>query len=446
MTSGRSSAAIACSLATLLLGLPAAAAEFIVNSTQDVPDATPGNGVCNPVNAVGTTCTLRAAIMEANALGGSHTIFLPSGTYALTRAGIGEDAASTGDLDITADILIINGTNTPPVVFGNHGDRIFDVLSGGTLTLRNVSVAGGFANAPGNVHGGAVRVAAGATLELDRVVMSSNIGNIGGAIYSDGAVTIIDSEFFGNAITAQNSNPDFVNGAAILTRGSLAVERSTFHGNGLVPGADGIEFVTSGYAIHARKANPANPSVTLVNTTIAENVTSGLRSEAVPVTVHMSTIANNGSRGLRFNPDLNALETVQLRVWRTVIVNHGGTDCNGLATAAWNDLTNRWNASSDSSCGFAGGNDQQDLPYPFFGPLTVHGGRTPVLMPRAGSSIIDAAGNLCFPSFEDQRGKARPLDGDLDEVAHCDIGAVEFDASSDPIPPPTIFHDGFEDS
>lgn len=52
--------------------------------------------------------SLRSAIMAADAHGGKNTIVLPSGTFKLTIAGAGEDAAATGDLDITRN-LTING-------------------------------------------------------------------------------------------------------------------------------------------------------------------------------------------------------------------------------------------------------------------------------------------------------------------------------------------------
>lgn len=72
--------------------VPAAtAATFTVNSTADAVDATPGDGVCATATA---TCTLRAAIMEANALAGADTITLPAGSYGLTIGGAGEDASA----------------------------------------------------------------------------------------------------------------------------------------------------------------------------------------------------------------------------------------------------------------------------------------------------------------------------------------------------------------
>ena len=55
---------------TLLLGLssaPAVAATFSVDTTADTVDANPGNGTCADA---GASCSLRAAIQEANALAG----------------------------------------------------------------------------------------------------------------------------------------------------------------------------------------------------------------------------------------------------------------------------------------------------------------------------------------------------------------------------------------
>jgi len=73
-------------------------ATFHVNSTVDEPDANPGDGLCLTVSGV---CTLRAAIMEANANPGHDTIMLPTNTYVLPLDGLNENAAATGDLDIT---------------------------------------------------------------------------------------------------------------------------------------------------------------------------------------------------------------------------------------------------------------------------------------------------------------------------------------------------------
>lgn len=436
------SAALA--IATVTLASPCDAALFVVNNNLDVPDDSPGNGICHPVNGADNTCTLRAAIMEANALGGSHVIALPSGTYTLNRPGAQEESALTGDLDISATIRIVNGTSNRPLIYASQQDRVFDIRAGGSLTLENIAVSGGIANAPGTVRGGGFQVATGAQLSLDRSAVYTNIANIGGAVYNDGNLTIVDSEFYNNAITDDEVNVEFANGAAVFSRGQLSISRSTFRDNGRIPGGESLNLVTSAYAIHLRETGPASPSAALVNTTIAGN-TRGIRSEGVPLQMDMVTIAGNTGLGLRFTPDFDTLGVIQLKVRQTVIVGGDAAACNGIdGSLIENNVSNRYNASSDASCGFTGGNDQQNIAYPFLDSLEPYGGRTPVLMPMFSSSIVDAGGPICLPSFEDQRGKTRPIDGNLDAENGCDLGAVEFDPMTDPLGNDVIFADGFD--
>ena len=78
---------------------------FVVNSAADVPDAKPGDGVCETALHNGV-CTLRGAIQEANKHGGADTIVLQAVKYTLTRVGTNEDAARNGDLDITHSVTI----------------------------------------------------------------------------------------------------------------------------------------------------------------------------------------------------------------------------------------------------------------------------------------------------------------------------------------------------
>jgi predicted outer membrane repeat protein len=61
---------------------------------------------------------------------------------------------------------------------------------------------------------------------------------------------------------------------------------------------------------------------------------------------------------------------------------------------------------------------------PKLGPLADNGGYTPTMLPGAGGSAIDT-GNNATCAATDQRGYARPQDGNNDHTAVCDIGAVE---------------------
>lgn len=72
------------SICTLLLGLlcgSASAATFVVNSSQDLADANPGDSACDAAGAV--QCTFRAALMEANARAGFDTIEFSLGAATL---------------------------------------------------------------------------------------------------------------------------------------------------------------------------------------------------------------------------------------------------------------------------------------------------------------------------------------------------------------------------
>jgi CSLREA domain-containing protein len=104
----RSLAGIVLTIAVVLGGMlfspaPARALTPIVvnNHLVDAPDGVPGDGVCETLPGNGI-CTLRAAVIEANARPGIDGIVVPTGIYNLTRPG--DDASAlNGDLDITDD-------------------------------------------------------------------------------------------------------------------------------------------------------------------------------------------------------------------------------------------------------------------------------------------------------------------------------------------------------
>ncbi len=67
--------ALACAATT------ARAATYVVNSTVDLPDGDPTDGACASSPPPAPVCTLRAAVMQANANPGQDSISLPPGTY-----------------------------------------------------------------------------------------------------------------------------------------------------------------------------------------------------------------------------------------------------------------------------------------------------------------------------------------------------------------------------
>jgi len=78
---------------------------FTVDSIGDEPDANPGNGVCATAQ---NTCTLRAAIQEANVLPKRQTIL-----FALPGSGPFTIKPGAGGLPVVDRALVIDGTSQP---------------------------------------------------------------------------------------------------------------------------------------------------------------------------------------------------------------------------------------------------------------------------------------------------------------------------------------------
>src|SRR5262249_48349405 len=150
-----------------------------------VVDATPGDGVC--ATAAGA-CTLRAAVMEANAVPGDDAIFLPAGIFRLTPTGDAEDLGVTGDLDVLDSLAIAGAGSDNTIIDGFGGDRIFDAFGLINFVVSDLTLKRGSA---GGSEGGAIRDAGPGPLTVTNVRFERNIANTGAAIrHSDGPLTI----------------------------------------------------------------------------------------------------------------------------------------------------------------------------------------------------------------------------------------------------------------
>lgn len=443
---------------------PAAAATFTVDSTVDAVDAALGDGVCA---TVANECTLRAAIQEANQLGGSHTIVLPAGTYTLDIVGPGEDAAATGDLDVTADITIEGAGAVSTIVEAGFGsdagevDRVFDVQAGGSLTIEGVTVRNGEVR---GADGGGIRSVGTLVVVDSRVVDNKALddgvsnGNGGGIIGEVGSVTVRNSVIQGNqaqddggGITAADNAELVIVNSVIRDNvagdkgGGLEVNNdpatasitgSWFVGNHADDGG-GISFrsdtqgTISNTTISGNTAGAdggaieANSRVILavVNSTLSGNsgeMGGAIESEGdTQLSLTNVTIVDNTTTGPSSAAIMNE-GTVTL-VNSIVADNPGAPDCRAENGATF--VSGGHNLDSDGTCGL---NAEGDLPAsdPMLGTLADNGGFAPTHLPQAGSPVIDAGDDIACPAA-DQRGVVRPQDGDGDGTARCDIGAVE---------------------
>jgi len=135
-----------------------------------------------------------------------------------------------------------------------------------------------------------------------------------------------------------------------------------------------------------------------------------------------STVAANGSHGIRVGG------AASLR--GTIIAGHTAANCD----AAVNTLGH--NLEDADTCGLQTGSNDLIGIDPLLATLGFHGGSSPTHAIEVDSPALDA-GEITGAPATDQRGVIRPIDGDLDGSAICDMGAFEF-------VPGLLFVDGFE--
>ncbi len=460
-------------IAWLGLALPpgqiAQAAAFTVDLTADEPHSQPLNGNCTSTPS--NRCTLRAAIQAANSLGatgGPHTITVPAGTYTLTVGGPDENAAATGDLDVTTNVIVNGAGLGATFVNGNAADRVFDVAAGasatissltiqngnppagssgggvanqGVLTLSNVAVTGNAVT--GSASGGGVLNSPGAGLTLNNVTISGNTAPSGAGLANNGSV--IAGSLPGTVFTIGN-NTAGNQGAGILNAGpgSMTLTNATVSGNTTTTGTAQTPSAGAGVL------NTTNATLTLIGATLSGNTATGTTTTSLggglynfqstanltnvtisgnaasfggglynsngPATLKNVTIASNtvtsGSfaGGGIYNGGTTTLKNV------IVANNLGGNNCGGTAVPPVTSQGN--NLDSGLSCGLMVVGDQV-VTDPLLGPLQNNGGPTQTQALGANSPAINAGGT-CPPPNADQRGVTRP------QGTACDIGAYEF--------------------
>jgi len=146
-----------------------------------------------PGSCLSTDCSLREAIIAANAASGADRIFLSAGSYELALAGQSEENAATGDLDLKYEVEIIGPGATMTTIDANSLDRVFEVYATGNgATIRGVTIRGG--NLSGS--GTAALVAGPYHLTIEDCEIRNNTGTGQAISASSGAVVTIRRSLF----------------------------------------------------------------------------------------------------------------------------------------------------------------------------------------------------------------------------------------------------------
>jgi hypothetical protein len=421
-----------------LLSWPVAALAAIFNVNVTVSDAADDNvndGVCRIAGLDGF-CTLRAAVMQANASPGPDIIILPAGaTIVLNITGNPEFLpASKGDLNVLENLVVmysgINPDDYPLIDASGLDDRVFNVFQG-EFFLTHVRITGGSRSEPGG-RGGAIFIGPLATsTTLTGVELFGNNAAHGGAVYNDGSeLAVIDSSLHSNAASEHG-------GALVNHCGSATIERSSVYQNS--------NFGSFGESLHNVRNNAADSGVCRLdvrNSSVLESNGFGVLSQGGTLNLTSSTIAENLDGGIRVGPDAAGQTLGELRMRNSVIAENAPANCQ-LIGSGWN--TNGYNAADDGSCGLASGST--NIVLPSLGLLAA--GNDSESWQRfkrlgANSPLLDSAhpvtGGVGCPE-EDQRDKPRPKQGSIDGSVRCDVGSIEMQSVQGEVP---IFADGFE--
>ena len=259
-------------------------ADFTVNTTTDLVDVNPGDGLCETIQQ---SCSLRASIQEANAIRDAvSNITLPAGIYHLSNSGNGENDSATGDLDVTSNIVITGQGQLLSIIDADNIDRHFDVHANefvsaielNSLSLINgtsLSEDGGSIRSYGNVvlksvtfsdnanelsakigKGGHVSILGAGSLIADNSTFDSGTASKGGAIYVESSMLLKNS-------TLSNNISD--SGGAIFVEGDAFIDNSIISNNKASHGAGA--FVSGFTSIHATifQSNSASLGAAIYN-------------------------------------------------------------------------------------------------------------------------------------------------------------------------------------
>lgn len=400
-------------LALLIFTTPTArAATITVNTTAD------------EVNNDGD-CSLREAIIAANenravsgcpAGSGADTIRLPAGNYVLSLAGTGENAALTGDLDISEDLTITGAGRANTTIDANGIDGVIQIFNA-LAQLSDLTVTGG---ETGSFAGSGIYLGVNGALTLSNSRVTNNSPQRG--IYSVPTA---------GPLIISNSRIDNNTGGGLYTQTATTIVNSVIYDN---------TNDSSGGGIHHNLS-----TLTLINSTISGNsaaIHGGGLLNSGETQLYNVTIANNtadsdssgGGDGGGIFQNSGSLTAKNSIVADNIDNSSTGTlhpDCSGVLSSAGYNLI-----ETTTGCIITGDTTGNRLNLlPFLGPLQNNGGQTQTHALLVGSPAVNAGSPLgCLDQnggllTTDQRGYVRN--------GTCDMGAYEYDSAGAATPTPT---------
>jgi hypothetical protein len=397
---------------------------FVVNSVVDRIDDNTADGNCH---TSANTCSLRAAIMQANHLDVPAVhIEVPAGIHTITipRSGTAFDDEDTGDLNIAPvndhqNVVISGAGAANTIIDGNHLERVFFVAQGASTTIARMTIRNGVTSSGAGISN------FGALTVTDSVV-EGNQGLDGGGIYSSGSLNVVRSTIRSNIATKGGGL--YLTGASTL-RGSTVYNNGADDGGGIYSTSQTLYVVNSTLSTNYANTNGggifSSGTSNFYNASVINNDADHDRDE------------NGGIGGGVYVPSGTFGVSNTLIAQNTILDAPIDDDCNGfIAAFGWNLF------GETDGCAF-GGNGAASVGVvstATIGPLQNNGGPVWTHALLTGSQAIDSTFDSvgCYdqyiaPLSIDQRGARRPAG------LRCDVGAFEYGAIFE-----ILFQDGFD--
>jgi hypothetical protein len=361
-------------------------------------------------------CTLRAAVMEANAHVWKSTITVPPGTYNLTLPhapnGAGGSLLVTGSMRLQgsgADATIVDGQSYSSVVYVNPPGNADVELN--HLTLRN-----GDAQA-----GGGLRAGRG-TIEIEDAVIRDNAATTGGAGIAVDPPAIVRLR----RSTLRDNLAIGAFGGAAWNTGQLWIYDSTLHGNqsnraGAIHNNAGASLNLRNVTVSGNRADVDDPS--------GATGTGGLHNQGFAVLYNVTLTDNEGTAdragGIHLPP--GSTTVIKNSIIAGNLSSGGADDCNG--TLSFDSKHNL--IGNSTGCTVVGFVSTYLLDTPAnIGPLGWNGGPTQTHPTQHNSAARDAGYGFPPPAVDacearDQRGVPRPQG-----AGACDMGASEYTSAN----------------
>jgi len=382
--------ALVCSLASIIVQAgPSIAAEDEVWVDDNYNAATPGWGTTRFNN-------LKDGIDNVNPGG---TVHVEPGTY------------EANDISINKPLTITGAGAGVTIVDGQYDKRLFTVDTH-TCVLSNMTLRYGSTSS----HGGGIWNHVG-DVTLMNCFLSGNMASTdGGGIYNeDGTLTLNDCTISDNEAADRG-------GGIYNEYGDVTLTNCTVSGN--MAGGDGG-------GIHNVEG-----TVTLINCTVSGNKAKvEYRSAGGSSTKYIDDSDGGGI----YTSGSDTLTLFNCTVFGNIADGNGGGIYNDSDEVYFNcNIVYGNNAQGTDDNIYGSYNPDPfsivDSPNPLLGPLQNNGGPTETHALMTGSPAIDACVDCTVyinqringePLETDQRGYRRPVDGDYDDIAVCDVGAYE---------------------